>query len=135
MWERGTPGARSPSPCPGRERIYEQTEQGGQMNTYRTTARIVGAMYLAGFVVGIGGNGLIQSVLGAPDHLATVPANSLLLAIGAVLWLLAAVWDAGHGILMFPVLKPHGERIAVGYLGFRIMDAVFIGLWALFLLL
>jgi hypothetical protein len=103
--------------------------------SYRTTARIVGAMYLAGFVVGIGGNGLIQSVLGAPDRLATVPANSLLLAIGAVLWLLAVAWDAAHGVLMFPVLRPHHERIAVGYLGFRIMDAVFIAIMVLFVLI
>ena len=49
--------------------------------------------------------------------------------------LMAAVWDASHGILMFPILKQHGERIAFGYLGFRIVDAVFIGLWSLFLLL
>ena len=71
----------------------------------------------------------------APDHLATVPANGLLLAIGALLIMLAAVWDAAHGILMFPVLKRHGERIAVGYLGYRLVDAVFIALWALFILL
>ena len=103
--------------------------------SYRTTARVVGAMYLAGFVVGIGGNVLIQSILGAPDHLASVPANSLLLALGAVLWLMAVVWDAAHGVLMFPVLKPHHERIAVGYLGFRIMDAVFIAVMVLFVLL
>ena len=36
---------------------------------------------------------------------------------------------------MFPVLKPHSERIAVGYLGFRIMDAVFIAIMVLFILL
>src|SRR5215210_1107923 len=107
----------------------------GKMNTYRTTARIVGAMYLAGFVLGIGGIVLIQSVLGAPDHLATLPANSLLLAIGAVLWLMAAAWDAAHGVLMFPILKQHNsERIAVGYLGFRIMDALFIAIMVLFVL-
>ena len=29
-------------------------------NTYRTTARVVGVVYLAGFVVGIGGIMLIQ---------------------------------------------------------------------------
>jgi hypothetical protein len=104
------------------------------MNTYRTTARIVGAMYLAGFVVGIGGNILIQSVLGAPDPLSAVSASSMLLAFGAVLWLMAVVWDAAHGILMFPVLKPHNERIAVGYLGFRIMDATFIAVMVLFIL-
>ncbi len=105
------------------------------MNTYRTTAKIVGAMYLAGFVVGIGGIILIQSILGAPDHLATLSANSTLLAIGAVLWLMAVVWDAAHGVLMFPVLKQqHNERIAVGYLGFRIMDAAFIAVMVLFIL-
>ena len=103
-------------------------------NTYRTTARIVGAMYLAGFVVGIGGIVLIQSILGAPDHLATLPANSMLLAIGALLMLMTVAGDTGHGVLMFPVLKQHSERIAVGYLGFRIVDAVFLAIMALFVL-
>jgi hypothetical protein len=104
-------------------------------NTYRTTARIVGAMYLAGFVVGITGIVLIQSILGAPDHLATLPANSMLLAMAAVLWLMAAAWDAAHGVLMFPILKQHNsERIAVGYLGFRIMDGLLIAIMTLFVL-
>jgi hypothetical protein len=104
------------------------------MNTYRMTARIVGALYLAGFVMGIGGLMLIQSVLGAPDHLSTLSANSMLLAIGAVLWLMPAVGDAAHGVLMFPVLKPHNERIAIGYLGFRIVNAVFLAVMVLFIL-
>ena len=104
-------------------------------NTYRTTARIVGAMYLAGFAVGITGIVLIGSILSGPDHLATLPASSMLLAIGAVLWLMAAAWDAAHGVLMFPVLKQHNsERIAVGYLGFRIMDGLIIAIMVLFVL-
>src|SRR6188768_4262337 len=90
-------------------------------DAYRTTARAVGVLYLAGMVVGIGGNGIILSIVGAPDHLATVSADSRLLAIGAMLMMLAAVWDAAHGILMLPVLKRHGERIAFGYLGYRIV--------------
>src|SRR6188474_209547 len=97
-------------------------------NTYRTTARVVGVVYLAGFVVGIVGIGLFQSILGAPNHLSTLSATSVLLAFGAILWLMAVVGDAAHGVLMFPVLKPHNERIAVGYLAFRIMDAVFIAI-------
>jgi hypothetical protein len=105
------------------------------MNTYRTTARVVGVVYLAGFVVGIGGEILIQSILGAPNRLSTLSANSILLAIGAMLWLMAVVGDAAHGVLMFPVLKPHNERIAVGYLGFRIIDAVFIAIMVLFILI
>ena len=108
----------------------------GKMNTYRTTARIVGAMYLAGFVVGITGIVLIQSILGAPEHLVTLPANSMLLAIAAVLWLMAAAWDGAHGVLMFPIRKQHNsERIAVGYLGFRIMDGLIIAIMVLFVLI
>jgi hypothetical protein len=105
------------------------------MNTYRTTAIVVGVMYLAGFVVGLVGNGLIQSILGAPDHLSTVSANSMMLAIGAILWLMAVAGDAAHGVLMFPVLKQHSERIAFGYLASRIVDAVFIAVSVLFMLL
>ena len=102
---------------------------------YSTTARVVGVVYLAGFVVGLVGNGLIQSILGAPDHLSTVSANSMMLAIGAILWLMAVAGDAAHGVLMFPVLKQHSERIAFGYLASRIVDAVFIAVSVLFILL
>jgi hypothetical protein len=105
------------------------------MNTYRTTARVVGVVYLAGFVVGIVGIGLIQSILGAPNHLSTVSANSMTVAFAAILWLMAVVGDAGHGVLMFPVLKQHSERMAIGYLAARIVDAIFIAVMVLFVLL
>jgi hypothetical protein len=36
---------------------------------------------------------------------------------------------------MFPVLKQHNEGMAIGYLGFRIVDAVFLGVQVLFILL
>jgi hypothetical protein len=104
-------------------------------NNYRTTARIVGVLYLAGMVVGIGGNLFIQSILGTPDNLSAVAANTTLLAMGAVLWLSTVAGDAAHGILMFPVLRPHSERAAVGYLGARIIDATFIAVMALLILI
>jgi hypothetical protein len=105
------------------------------MNTYRTTARAVGVIYIAGFVVGIPGNGLIQSILGAPNYLSTVAAHSMMLAIGGILWLMACVGDTAHGVLMFPVLKPHSERLAIGYLASRIIDAVFLAMYVLLALL
>jgi Domain of unknown function (DUF4386) len=110
-----------------------KTKEG--MNTYRTTARVVGVIYLAGFVVGLAGTGLIQSILGVPNYLSTVSAHSLMLAIGAILWLMACVGDAAHGVLMFPVLKPHSERLAIGYLASRIIDAVFLAVYVLFILI
>ncbi len=106
-----------------------------ETNTYRMTAIVVGVVYLAGFVVGIGGEILIQPILGAPDRLSTVSANSMAIAIGAILWLMAVVGDAAHGVLMFPILKQHSERIAVGYLAARILDAIFIAIMVIFILL
>ncbi|MFN8491466.1 MAG: DUF4386 domain-containing protein [Caldilineaceae bacterium] len=106
-----------------------------EMKQARTTATAVGVIYLAGFVVGIGGNVLIQSILGAPNHLSLVSANRMTVAIGAILWLIAVAGDVAHGILLFPILKQHSERIAVGYLAARVVDAVFIAVMVLFLLL
>jgi hypothetical protein len=85
-------------------------------------------------VVGVGGNILILSILGASDPLAAVGASKMLLAFGALLWLTAVAGDAAHGILMFPVLKRFSERIAFGYFGARIMDAVFVGIMVLLIL-
>ena len=103
--------------------------------TYRKTAITVGVIYLFGTVFGVGGNIIVQSILSAPDHLAALSTNSMLVAIGALLWLLSGtVIDAAHGILMFPVVKQFSERIAVGYFGARIIDAIFVGIMALFIL-
>ena len=98
-------------------------------------ARVVGVLFLAGMVVGVVGNIFIQSILGAPGYLSTVSANSMKVAIGAMLLLMTVAGDAAHGVLMFPVLKQHNEYIAFGYFGFRIVDAVFLGIHVLFVLL
>jgi Domain of unknown function (DUF4386) len=90
---------------------------------------------VAGMVIGIGGNVLILSILGAPDPLSNVSANSMLVALAAFLWLMTVVGDAAHGVLMFPILKRHNERVAIGYLAARIVDAVFISVMVLFILL
>jgi uncharacterized protein DUF4386 len=105
------------------------------INRYKKTASVVGAVYLAGFVVGIAGNIMIKSILDAPNHLSIISASSMTVAIGAILWLLAVIGDAGHGVLMFPILKQHSERMAIGYLAFRIIDATFIAVMVLFMLI
>ena len=71
---------------------------------FRSTARAVGVIYVAGMVLGIMGNLMILSVLGAADPMTSIAANSTLLAVGAVLWLLTVVGDAAHGVLMYPVI-------------------------------
>jgi len=101
-----------------------------KVNTYRTTAKVVGALYILGFVVGIAG-----SAFGTPGQLDTVSARSMMIAIGALLWVLAAAGDAAHGVMMFPILKQNNERIALGYLSARLVEAAIIAVSALFILL
>lgn len=101
-----------------------------KVNTYRTTAKVVGALYILGFVVGIAG-----SMLGTPGQLETVPARSMMIAIGGLLWVLAAAGDAAHGVMMFPILKQSNERIALGYFAARTVEAAIIAISALFILL
>ncbi|HET9302009.1 MAG TPA: DUF4386 domain-containing protein, partial [Propionibacteriaceae bacterium] len=103
-------------------------------NNYRTTARVVGVIYLLGMLIGIPANLFILSILDGPDQLSTIAASSMLLAAGVMFWSVTIVGDAAHGVLMFPVLKQHSERAAVGYLAARIMDATLIAVMALLIL-
>jgi hypothetical protein len=70
--------------------------------SYRTTAKIIGAVFLAGMIVYITGNIVVQSILGAADPLASVADSSTVLAIGAMLMLMASAGDAVHGVVMYP---------------------------------
>jgi hypothetical protein len=58
-----------------------------------------------------------------------------LLAVGAVCWLATVAGDAAHGVLMFPILRRHSERSAVGYLAARIVDAVLIAVMTLLIVI
>ncbi len=73
--------------------------------------------------------------MGTPGQLDTISARSTMIAIGALLWVLAAAGDAAHGVLMFPILKQNNERIALGYFSARLVEAAIIAVSALFILL
>lgn len=104
------------------------------MNTFKRTAGIVGVLFLTGMVAGITGNILIQPITGAPDYLVSLSGSSMIVAIGAMLMLFTSIGDATHGILMYPLLKRHHAQLAVGYLGFRIVNATFLGIQVLLIL-
>lgn len=104
------------------------------MKTFKKTAGIVGVLFLTGMVAGITGNILIQSITGAPDYLASLSGSSMIVAIGAMLMLFTSIGDVSHGVLMYPLLKPHHAQLAAGYLGFRIVNGTFLGIQVLLIL-
>ncbi len=94
------------------------------MNSNRKTAGFVGALFLTAMVASLLGGGLVESVIAVPQHLVTSENETLLIA-GMLLELVNAIAVVGIASLMFPIMKRYNETMAVGYLGFRLVEAVF----------
>jgi hypothetical protein len=101
----------------------------------KTYARLIGALFLIGFLTYGTGFGLINSVITAPDFPANISAAQNILLIGAFLMLLNTVVDIGKGVLFFPILEHHGKRTAFVYLAAIVVQVVFLDIGALFLLM
>jgi hypothetical protein len=100
-----------------------------------TYSRLIGALFLLGFLFYGVGAALVTSVTGITDFLSTVSAHQTTLLIGAFLMLLNTVVDVGKGVLFFPILEKHGKRSALAYLAFIVVQVVMLDVGVLALLL
>src|SRR5689334_25448841 len=82
-------------------------------SSVRRTARIVGALFLAGFLAYGVGNLIATGVVGSADG----DGSTALLVTGAALMLLNSAFVIGIGVLLFPILRSHDKGVASGYLG------------------
>lgn len=98
-------------------------------------SRLIGALFLAGFLVYGVGFGLVTSVISAPDFLATISVHQTILVAGAFLMLLNTVVDVGKGVLFFPILEQYGKRSALAYLAALIVQVVLLDIGVLCLLM
>jgi hypothetical protein len=86
----------------------------------RQIARIVGVLFLAGFLTYGIGNLMATGIVDSGD-----PSDSTALFVtGTALMLLNSAFVIGIGVLMFPILRPHDKATAMGYLGTRIFEGV-----------
>ena len=86
----------------------------------RRTARIVGFLFLAGYLTYGVGN-LIATGIVDSDNRSDSTASFI---TGIALMLLNSALVIGIGVLMFPILRAHNQAIATGYLGTRIFEGV-----------
>jgi hypothetical protein len=100
-----------------------------------TDSRVIGGLFVAGYLAYGVGFALVMSVVGAPNFLATVAAQQTTLIIGAFLMLLNSVVDVGKAVLFFPILERHGKRTALAYLATMIVEVVLLDIGALALLM
>src|SRR6202165_613971 len=112
-------------------------DRGTQNNSpgSRMTSRLIGALFLVGFLFYGVGAALVTSVTAAPYFLSTISAHQTTLVIGAFLMLLNTVVDVGKGVLFFPILENHGRRSALAYLAFIVVQVVMLDVGVLALLL
>jgi len=101
----------------------------------KLVSRVLGALFLLGFLTYGVGFGLVTSVVGAPDFLARIPARQTTLLLGAFLMLLNSIVDVGKGVLFFPVLERHGKRTALLYLVTMIVEVLLLDIGVLSLLM
>ena len=101
------------------------------------TSRLIGALFLAGFILYGTGSILVNSVVDGEDFLPGVGAKETTLALGAFLMIATAAVDIGKAVLFFPVLERHGKRTAVAYLATMIFEMALmtVGVLALLMLI
>jgi hypothetical protein len=97
-----------------------------KMNTYKKTAIIVGVLFITATVASSLGFVILDPILNVPDILVNVSANTTQVTIGVLLLLIDSAAVVGIAVMMFPILKKHNEGFALGYVGFRVIEAAII---------
>ena len=95
------------------------------MKTHRKTAIIVGVLFIIGTVTGFLSLFVFtEPILDDPNYLINVSAYKNQIIIGALLVLIMAFALAMVPVMMFPIFKIHNEALALGYVVFRVLEAV-----------
>jgi hypothetical protein len=106
------------------------------MNSTKTTARLIGALYLISTASFLIGSLLIDPIFTSPDFLASLhPVNSARLSTGVFLQFVNDAAIVGIGVMMLRILRKYNEAIAVGVLSARVIEAVILVAGGLSLLL
>jgi hypothetical protein len=98
-------------------------------------SRLIGALFLAGYLTYGVGSILAKSVTDSSNFLSTISAHHTILILGAFLILLNTAVDVAKAVLFFPILENHSKRVALGYLATMIVEVVFLSLGAFCLLM
>ena len=95
------------------------------MISRRLTATIVGACFLFSNIIFLtGAFAFVEPIVNAPDYLAIASPNRIRLIIGALMEILNGVAYLGIAVFMYSIFKERFESLALGYIGFRVIEFV-----------
>jgi hypothetical protein len=104
---------------------------GGSRMTY---SRVIGALFLVGFLTYGIGTGIATSLVAGSNFLSTIAASASLLVAGAFLMFVNTGVDVAKAVLIFPILEKHSKRTALAYLATMIVEVVLLDLGVVALL-
>ena len=106
-------------------------ERRDKMNRYRKLAIVVGALFITADIFGVVGNlAFRKPILDSADYLINASAHGNQLILGALFTLIGGLACAGIAIGLYPVLRRHNEGLALGAVGFRLIEAMLYALVA-----
>jgi hypothetical protein len=101
--------------------------------THRVAARVVGVLFVMATVPVSLSVIILEPVLGSPEFLEQVALSQGRVGAGILLELVNHIAVVGIAVVVYPVLKPVSERLALGYAVARSIEAALfaIGTWHL----
>ena len=90
----------------------------------RKTAVIIGVLFLISYLGVFAGPALYSPVLDSPEYLVNAYPERTRVITGILIELLNDAAVIGIAVMFFPVLRRQSERLALGLVGFRIVEAV-----------
>lgn len=104
------------------------------MMTDQSVARIVGVLFITATVPFSLSVIILLPVLGASDFLAQVSLQQDRVSVGILLELVNHIAVVSIAVLLYPLLKPFSERLALGYVVARSIEAVLFAIATMHLL-
>jgi len=95
------------------------------MNRNRKTALIAGVLFIIATVADLVSTSLLNPILNSSDYLVKINANQDHIILGVFFLLFGAFAAAGIAISLYPILRRHNEGLALGAVGFRVIEATF----------
>ena len=92
--------------------------------THRTAARLVAILFITATVSFTLAVVLLEPVVGTSNYLAQVAVNEGRVRLGVLLELANHVSVVGISVVIYPVLRRFSERLALGYVAARSIEAV-----------
>ncbi|MGO8948054.1 MAG: DUF4386 domain-containing protein [Ktedonobacterales bacterium] len=94
------------------------------MNSAKKTAITAGVLFIIATAASLLSTVFLNPILQSPDYLVKIAANENQVMLGALFSLIGGLSSAGIAISLYPILRRFNEGLALGSVGFRIIEGM-----------